>query len=489
MGYLDFIDKTQLAEKYQGRETVPSTSIWQVIPNAFTDAIRNTNVGAKDFATGFEERDRDSYYNSVTGRNLFDDALAALPDIEREELLGSTVDIPIPGKNRRTSRPIPSDKQAEIKDRYIEQLQAQYAENPQESMWAHKLQTRKQIEESVKQKAKEKRKEYEKIAEGASGAARFFGTLAGGIGASFLDPLNMATLPLGAFRSAGIVSTALIEGAINAATEVASFPLIKSWQEELGQEYGLKDLAFGVAAGTGFGAIFGGGAKAFGKYVEHSRAVALRNMLDNLNEFQDRDLRRALMFESRRLYLDEARPRGMTGKQFTDVLMEVHDAILENRAVDWDKFDFDVDASFRTDAVHEGQVRVQKRIMDETAPRSKQFDPDAPENRNKKATLGDNLNDRNIDPEIGKEMETAEFYSSEEYVKTQEAELKDLIQKRRETDPDFEEGKALIADEDGIEIDGEVRQSASEKEIFDDFEAEKKIQQAISVCGNVGGGS
>lgn len=95
----------------------------------------------------------------------------------------------------------------------------------------------------------------------ASGFAATVGSFAGSVAGAMTDPINIATMPFGVTRSAGILKTALTEAAIAAGSEAAIQPAVASWQKQLGQEYGLGDMIGNIAAaGTG-GFIIGGGVK------------------------------------------------------------------------------------------------------------------------------------------------------------------------------------------------------------------------------------
>lgn len=88
----------------------------------------------------------------------------------------------------------------------------------------------------------------------ASPFDRAVGGMLGGIGAEFLDPINIATLPLGAPARAGFLATMLGEAAINAAIEAADTPNRNAIARSLGQEEtsALENAALGAVFGGGF---------------------------------------------------------------------------------------------------------------------------------------------------------------------------------------------------------------------------------------------
>lgn len=100
-------------------------------------------------------------------------------------------------------------------------------------------------------------KAAEEVIGRANPAARFTGSLIGGIGAGSLDPVNVATLPLGAPGRLGFLRTVLVEGGINAGIEAAQTPGRNVTRAELGleAESALQNAAMGFALGGAFAAL------------------------------------------------------------------------------------------------------------------------------------------------------------------------------------------------------------------------------------------
>lgn len=82
------------------------------------------------------------------------------------------------------------------------------------------------------------------------------GSLIGGVGAEFLDPLNLATLPAGAPARAGLLVKMLAEGGVNAAIEAASTDVRNRIASDLGQD------ETSMIENAAIGALFGAGATA-----------------------------------------------------------------------------------------------------------------------------------------------------------------------------------------------------------------------------------
>jgi len=94
----------------------------------------------------------------------------------------------------------------------------------------------------------------------ASPFSRNVGGLIGGVGAEFLDPINIATLPAGAPARVGLLGTMLIEAGVNAAIEAADTPNRNAIAERLGQEGNtvLENAALGALFGGAFAGVIKG---------------------------------------------------------------------------------------------------------------------------------------------------------------------------------------------------------------------------------------
>lgn len=115
------------------------------------------------------------------------------------------------------------------------------------------------------------------VIERGSGMAQFLGSMTG----YMLDPVNVATLPLGASASAlrglstlGRAATvARTEAAIAAATELAIQPLVYAHKNEIGSPYEVQDALAAIAtAAIGAGAL-GGAASGIAGYVRRAANI------------------------------------------------------------------------------------------------------------------------------------------------------------------------------------------------------------------------
>lgn len=79
----------------------------------------------------------------------------------------------------------------------------------------------------------------------------------GGLASAMTDPINLATLPVGA-GEAGLLKTILIEGLVGAGTEVANLPGTKTARTMMGEEFTAGDAAKQVLLSGGASAVLGG---------------------------------------------------------------------------------------------------------------------------------------------------------------------------------------------------------------------------------------
>lgn len=120
----------------------------------------------------------------------------------------------------------------------------------------------------------------------ASPFSRNVGGLIGGVGAEFLDPVNMATLPIGAPIRAGLLGTMLIEGGINAAIEAVDTPNRNAIAERLGQEGNsvLENAAFGFVVGGAFAGVIKGAQLGASELARIGRLIPDRRALIEVAE-------------------------------------------------------------------------------------------------------------------------------------------------------------------------------------------------------------
>ncbi len=269
----------------------PSTDIADVISASAESTARNYNLFSKELFTGVEQNDNNKKYQALTGRNIYKDSYDADPD--RDALYKSI-------GHDDTSL---VDKRNAAVDRQILKLKSEDPEKYKD------LKTSTEISDTVKQKAKDSAINQGKVSAGATGLSSFFGQIGGGLGAGLIDPINLATIPLGSGLATGIFKRALIDAGINVGAEVANYPFVQKWQHELGEEYGPSTLA----ENAGIGALFGFAAGLGGGVLEHSIAKMDVPNSVKLSEIRERlpenpEAQSALRHEERRLHIDETNP-------------------------------------------------------------------------------------------------------------------------------------------------------------------------------------
>ena len=155
--------------------------------------------------------------------------------------------------------------------RFISELDAAGIEYP-DDISPSVLFPRKQDAEKA---LSEKVRDLDRTMAQAGTATSIGGQFAGGFMAGLDNIESVATMPIGATARAGIVATALIEGAVNAAAEAATTPLRNEFLNELG----LEEESLLANAGMGFavGGAVGGGlrsVRALGTHIRDKRALA-----------------------------------------------------------------------------------------------------------------------------------------------------------------------------------------------------------------------
>lgn len=131
--------------------------------------------------------------------------------------------------------------------------------------------------------------------------ALYAGEFVGGAGAIFSDPVNIATLPLGAAAASGILRGATIDGLVNMALETVDAPQRAQWMNDLGFKYGLSDVVsdVAIAGGGGFAlsALFRTGARS----LQYLDKIASDPRLP-------REVRDAATYQKKVAHIDENMP-------------------------------------------------------------------------------------------------------------------------------------------------------------------------------------
>lgn len=179
-----------------------------------------------------------------------------------------------------------------------------------------------------------------------SGVSAFTASLVGGGAAMFTDPFNLgATIATAGFggasltaaRAAGqsvartFVNNVLIEAGVNAGIELAQQPIVSSWQNEIGNEYGFKD----AAANVGLAALFGGGVSVIGQGAQ-LLASNVFNKLGHYAGFNSNERTAAKILE-REAMNREANPfvveKNLDEGRHVDSLNVTEQAVNEGRAL------------------------------------------------------------------------------------------------------------------------------------------------------------
>lgn len=91
------------------------------------------------------------------------------------------------------------------------------------------------------------------------------GTFLGSMAAAVTDPVNLALMPFGAARAAGVLRTALTEAALGAGSVVVSAPMVADWRGKVGLEYTAGEFFDNLAYSAGGSGAVAGGLQVVGK--------------------------------------------------------------------------------------------------------------------------------------------------------------------------------------------------------------------------------
>lgn len=111
------------------------------------------------------------------------------------------------------------------------------------------------------------------------------GSLGGGMAAGFTDPVNLLLMPLGASAGAGILRTALTEGALGAASVAVTAPVVADWRAQVGLDYTAAEFFENMAYAAAGSALFGAAIKAVPRLGTVARKVANLSRRELIAEF------------------------------------------------------------------------------------------------------------------------------------------------------------------------------------------------------------
>lgn len=183
--------------------------------------------------------------------------------------------------NKRAARN--SQARLELEDAEIKKLKE---ENP--NLYSQ-LKTSEEIEVEAKSRATKELSDFQQAWEYTPSAfTRYAGGFFGGAGGALTDPIQWPTLAVGSSYAVGssVLRNFAIEATAGALSELASQPSIMQWQEELGNNYGIKDASLNVLLGAVTGGTISLPLSAYAK-VRDRNAMLLRELAEN-PELSDR---------------------------------------------------------------------------------------------------------------------------------------------------------------------------------------------------------
>lgn len=145
--------------------------------------------------------------------------------------------------------------------------------------------TRLELIEKAKQKALDTQNKANQVAS-RSTTLGMVGGFVGAMGSAVTDPVNIATMFIGAGAASTATKAILTEVAIGAAAEAVIQPKVMAWAQETGQEYGYDDFLTNVALGGVLNGAFEAGqrgVKALVNKYKPKPSDAFQTMADNPN--------------------------------------------------------------------------------------------------------------------------------------------------------------------------------------------------------------
>ena len=453
MGTLDFIDKQQLD---LGTEIAqqPSTDFFDVVSASFESTTDNYIVGAGSRLNANFTSDRDKKYKSLTGRDIYNDALRFIDDKE-------SVYNPRTGTLNKDSQ-----QMREAVDKLI-------VEGRNNNIFGEEVvDTYLEINEKSKDKARASLDAYNKTSQGASETASTAGGLVGGLGASFIDPLNIATLPFGAGVSRGVLKTIFLEAGLNAGIEAASQPFVAQWQNEIGNEYGFTEAAENVA----IAALFGGSIGGLTKGAQKSYAHFFSETSVKLKELGETEGALSAQVMERKAHLDQSDLTRITDdeidinyKRHEDSMIEANDAILNERKINPENIKIADDEIM---AIKPDKVEPAMRSTVERFQEPEQLPLPMQEKQLDQAEVHDvfEFNNEPIEANLKAQEELENLYNSQETV-------------QRELEA-FEEIEPIKVNDTEVKILGDTdADDLTINEINESIKADKEYIEALRVCG------
>lgn len=390
----------------------PATNFRDVFSASLESTSRNYLFNSKEWGSNQERSARDKRYKELTGRDLYEDAFQSLPN-------ATTL------MAKRAAAPDKAGTDEEVNQAVNAHILKLKAEDPERF---REIYNSSEIDEKVKQKAKDSLAKTAKAQAGASGFAGMTGNLAGGLVASFKDPLNLATLPIGAGATTGIIKGMLIEGMANMGAELASYPQVASWQKELGQEYGIKELGENMA----FAGLFGSGFHGLLKGAGHAKSLLMGRMAEHFDDINNPLAAHAAKFEERRLHVEESNVTRLGHEDpaaHAAAIREVDAALNEGRALNAEKIPLTDEQIRGLDhaKMDENTAAVHERLTEDTP--AVHAAEDAPAIRVNEALD----NSRAAAPNVERQKQLADLYDSPERRAAERAEFDSKFSEQSDT--------------------------------------------------------
>lgn len=143
--------------------------------------------------------------------------------------------------------------------------------------------TDEQRQQTAVEKAQQARGEVARLDARPGTFASGAGGIAGGIVGAMTDPLNIASMFMGAGAASGILRTALVEGGLAAGSQAVIEAGTAPFKQQVDPKWGVGDAVESVAMAGAGGAIIGGGVKGIGGLIGKFRGRAPREVQDAAN--------------------------------------------------------------------------------------------------------------------------------------------------------------------------------------------------------------
>lgn len=228
------VDEQEMNTALQAAATRPFEGVdpgfIERLKSDYSAAVNATNVDARETTRADIQREYIRNFYQVTGQRL-------------PNWMGG------PGVNADPAREAVARKQ-------VEQWKA---ENPGVDL--PDLPTQDEVEQEWVKRGKEALGESEDLGRRTTSTLSSVGGFLGSAAGAVTDPINMLTAPFGASTSAGILRTALVEGAIGAGSDAVGQAVNIQARKQVDPNYSASSALADIAAAGAGGAILGGGFK------------------------------------------------------------------------------------------------------------------------------------------------------------------------------------------------------------------------------------